>query len=597
MRVRFWGTRGSIAKPGPTAARYGGNTSCVEFRSNAGTLIMVDCGTGCHAFGQHLVAEESGPIHGHILISHTHWDHIQGMPFFEPLFAVGNRWDIYGPRGLSQGLRNTLAGQMEHTYFPITLDQFAATIEYHDLVEGTFDIDDVKVTTRYLNHPALTLGYRFEADGVSVVYCCDHEPHSIELASGDLSITGADRRHADFVAGADLVIHDAQYTAEEYPAKVGWGHSPFEYAVRVCQDAGVKKVLLTHHDPLRHDAAVDRIVEQARQRVAKAGASLEVQAAAEGQTFELTDAGTPKSKAQFPAQTALDDTATTRPVLLYLVDSQLTKQLSEAVASEGLPGKVLAHNTDLATVVLEDRPSLVLIEHDPPRIDGYVLARAIRQGENAGQIRVPLVIVTATGRQATRETGVATDWLTAPFSPSYARTRIRAWALRTACRWASAELPANEGSRLTALQNLAILDTRPEERFDRLTRIAAAAFNVPAALISLVDADRQWFKSACGLSVAETARDLSFCAHVVRAGREMIVPDTLLDDRFADNPLVVEEPRIRFYAGAPLVLDDGSCLGTLCLIDTRPRTLTERDMATLRDLRDLALEEIKRPPA
>ena len=201
-----------------------------------------------------------------MLISHTHWDHIQGIPFFAPFFGAGNVWDIYGPKGLSQSLQATLAGQMEHTYFPVTLDEFAAKLRYHDLVEGAFGIGAVGVITRYLNHPALTLGFRIEADGATVAYCCDHEPHAPALASGEAALTGMDRRYADFVAGADLVIHDTQYTASEYPAKIGWGHSPVEYAVRVCRDAGVKRLALTHYDPLRDDAAVDGILEEIQRR-------------------------------------------------------------------------------------------------------------------------------------------------------------------------------------------------------------------------------------------------------------------------------------------------------------------------------------------
>jgi phosphoribosyl 1,2-cyclic phosphodiesterase len=178
MRVQFWGTRGSIAKPGPSTARYGGNTSCIEVRSARETLVIIDCGTGGHSLGQKLMSGGAQRLRGHILISHTHWDHIQGIPFFHPLFVPGNEWDIYGPRGLGQSLREILAGQMQYTYFPVPLDQCRAKIRYHDLVEGTVDIDDIKVSTHYLNHPALTLGYRLEADGVTVVYACDHEPHS-----------------------------------------------------------------------------------------------------------------------------------------------------------------------------------------------------------------------------------------------------------------------------------------------------------------------------------------------------------------------------------------------------------------------------------
>src|SRR5262245_63630612 len=191
MHVRFFGTRGSIATPGPQTLRYGGNTSCVEVTTKSGTLIVLDMGTGAAVLGRELVARGE-PLRGHILISHTHWDHIQGIPFFAPLFVPGSEWDIYAPRDLGQSLREALAGQMQYAYFPVTLDQCGAKIRYHDLVEGTFDIDDIKVSTHYLNHPALTLGYRLEADGVAVVYACDHEPHSRMLATGQGEITGQD---------------------------------------------------------------------------------------------------------------------------------------------------------------------------------------------------------------------------------------------------------------------------------------------------------------------------------------------------------------------------------------------------------------------
>ena len=229
MQVQFWGTRGSIPKPGPTTIHYGGNTLCHEIRTARGTLVIIDCGTGLHGLGLKLLSGGGRGLAGHILISHTHWDHIQGVPFFAPFFVPGNKWDIYGPKGLNQSLRDTLAGQMQHTYFPITPDEFGASIRYHDLLEGTFEIDDIKVTTQYLNHPALTLGYRLEADGATVVYCCDHEPFSRDVAEGHREFFGLDQQHADFIEGADLLIHDAQYTAGEYPSKVGWGHSSIEF--------------------------------------------------------------------------------------------------------------------------------------------------------------------------------------------------------------------------------------------------------------------------------------------------------------------------------------------------------------------------------
>src|SRR5262245_21483439 len=176
MRIRFWGTRGSIPTPGPSTVRYGGNTSCLELRSGSGTLVVFDCGTGARLLGQALVeASEGGPVSGSLVLGHTHWDHIQGLPVFEPLFGEG-RWDVYGPRGVSEPLHQTLAGQMTYPYFPVSLHQLGAGVEYHELVEGSFEIADVVVRTQYLNHPALTLGYRVECDGAVVCYVTDHEP-------------------------------------------------------------------------------------------------------------------------------------------------------------------------------------------------------------------------------------------------------------------------------------------------------------------------------------------------------------------------------------------------------------------------------------
>jgi len=190
-----------------------------------------------------------------------------------------------------------------------------------------------------------------------------------------------------------------------------------------------------------------------------------------------------------------------------------------------------------------------------------------------------------------------TEWLIKPFTTSFARARIRAWVLRTACRWMRASIPDDEEKRVTSLRNLNILDTEPEERFDRVTRLAAALFDVPVALISLVDENRQWFKSCMGTDVKETPRDAAFCSHVVYKREPMIVADTFLDDRFADNPMVLHEPRIRFYAGYPLILDDGSCVGTLCLVDFRPRTMEGPDLERLHDLANLALQEVCRQAA
>jgi phosphoribosyl 1,2-cyclic phosphodiesterase/DNA-binding response OmpR family regulator len=438
VRVQFWGTRGSIAKPGPSTARYGGNTSCIEARSARGTLVVVDCGTGAHSLGQKLMSGGAKGLRGHILISHTHWDHIQGIPFFAPLFVPGNEWDIYGPKGLGQSLREALAGQMQYAYFPVPLDQCGANIRYHDLIEGTFDIDDIKVSTHYLNHPALTLGYRLEADGVTVVYCCDHEPHSRLLATGQGEITGQDLGHAEFVNRADLLIHDAQYTAEEYPAKVGWGHSSVEYVVNLGQFAQVKRVALTHHDPLRDDDAIDRLVTNVRARLRKKASSLDVFAAVEGQIVEIAPCpakGSERRVGAFQADMPIEPVPTELSVLLGIADTKVAAALSRTIRADSIRAKFFSDMDEARTLIAKDRPSLAILEHDPPRIDGMEMCRAIRQQENDREGQLPVVMVAALEDRAAGAAAGVTDWLIKPFADAYARTKIRAWALRAACQW------------------------------------------------------------------------------------------------------------------------------------------------------------------
>src|SRR5260370_22973724 len=226
LLLRFWGTRGSIATPGAFTARFGGNTSCAEVTTKSGRRFIFDCGTGARLLGAHLMAHEPKPISATILLTHTHWDHIQVFPFFAPLFVPGNRFLVCGPQGANSSLPDVLAGQMEYTYFPVELNQLGAAIEYRDLGEGTHDLDGVRITTRLLNHPATTLGYKLEADGVTLLYLCDHEPYwealwrtGAEPGRLESILHDGDRRHAEFMQSADVVIHDCQYTSEEYPAK------------------------------------------------------------------------------------------------------------------------------------------------------------------------------------------------------------------------------------------------------------------------------------------------------------------------------------------------------------------------------------------
>ena len=595
MRVRFFGTRGSIATPGPHTLRYGGNTSCIEVQSSAGTLVILDMGTGATVLGRELMARGE-PSRGHILISHTHWDHIQGIPFFAPLFVPGFEWDIYGPRGLHQGLRQTLAGQMQSTYFPVTLEQLGATIRYRELVEGRLRIGDIEVTCRYLNHPALTLGYRLEADGAAFVYACDHEPHSHALATGVGDFLGEDRRHAEFLAGADLVVHDAQYRASEYPQKIGWGHSTIEYAYAVARLAKVGQLALTHHDPMRDDAAIDALVNSLRPEGFRV-AGPHIFAAAEGHEVELSRrpfVAVAKSwlSAEAPPGTALAG----RSAVLAMTTPSRIAELSDLLRDDEVHAHVCAVE-DAPALAEREKPMLLLLE-DTGDDRATQACRAIRRLRDIGD-GLPIVVVMSSERHA-RADGVDdgfTDVLVEPYSPNYARARIRAWLMRAACRWVRPPEPNDEDRRLAATRSLGLWKTPPEERFDRVVRVAAAAFDVPIALIALMERDREWFKSCYGLEFREVLRDASFCGHAIFERQPLVVSDALQDERFADNPYVTGFPGVRFYAGHPLILSNGCCVGTLCILDVRPRHFDNVGISLLRDLSQFAIAELERSKA
>lgn len=598
MKVRFWGTRGSIATPGPATLRYGGNTSCVEVRTDGGALILIDCGTGAHPLGQMLM-QEMASCNGHILISHTHWDHIQGLPFFAPLFAAGNEWHIYGPRGLGQSLEEILAGQMEYAYFPVALNAFAAKVHFHEVVEGGITIGDARISTQYLNHPALTVGYRIEADGATLVYASDHEPHTADAAHGcgDCEDPG-DAAHVEFIRDADLLIHDAQYTAREYPAKAGWGHSTVEYVTDVAIAAKVRHVALYHHDPTRSDKALDALIDDARGRAAAAGAALRITGAAEGETIELRGDSAGKFAPFLPSGLVnpAGDLAEAS-VLLAGVAAADRETLTAAAEADGLPVVAEASIEQLKAAVQSGRPTLVFLG-DAVGDDPLELCRALRKVQSADGEDVPLIVVADQTRVAAEagEAAGVTDWLTRPYSLQYARSRMRAWLMRAMSRWRKAPLPANEEERLAAVHGLGLLDTAPEDRFDRHARIAAAALDMPIALVTLIDRDRQWFKSHLGFDFSETPRDIGFCSHAILADEPLVVTDALNDDRFAENPAVVGDPRVRFYAGIPLHAADGSRVGALCIVDNKPRELTAAQLRMLQDVARSVEHELAQPP-
>ena len=294
LTARFWGTRGSIAAPGPDTTVYGGNTSCVEMRSGADILVF-DAGTGIRPCGLALAKEFRGrPLTVHLFISHTHWDHIQGLPFFVPAYAPGTTLHIYGAAGQGRSLEAVLRGQMQADYFPVALGDLPSAVQVHEYHGETLQIGEANVSATYLNHPGMTLGYRVERAGRMFVYATDHEPYRSTLETGSRRAEAGkqfgrvlDAAVVAFVKGADLYIGEAQYTDEEYPAKVGWGHSSLSATVEVALQGSVKALALFHHDPMHSDEQVTAMELQARQLIAARGASIRCFAAREGEVVEI----------------------------------------------------------------------------------------------------------------------------------------------------------------------------------------------------------------------------------------------------------------------------------------------------------------------
>src|SRR5581483_3391689 len=267
MRIKFWGVRGSTPAPQPENMRYGGNTSCVELRVGD-KIYIFDCGTGFRVLGNQLRKEFEGkPIFAHVFVSHFHWDHIQGLPFFAPLYdGPDNRFAFHSSSRTST-IQRVMQEQMAPPYFPVGLRDMKARRDFYNLDEGRVQIEDIVVETKWLNHPQGCLGFRLETKDGVFVYATDNEPGSPVF----------DANVRKLAEGADVLIYDAQYLPEEYAARRrGWGHSHWREAVKVVMESGAKELVLYHHDPEHDDACIDGVLREARNHFAK------VRAAAEG---------------------------------------------------------------------------------------------------------------------------------------------------------------------------------------------------------------------------------------------------------------------------------------------------------------------------
>ncbi len=275
MQVQFWGVRGSIPSPGPDTAQFGGNTPCVEVRIEDEPLIILDAGTGIRKLGQDIVQNRSvSDIF--LFFSHTHWDHIQGLPFFTPLFLPDYTINLYGPVHYSENLEQILSKQMEYTYFPVRVKELKANISFRDLSEKeSIRVgESVIVETKRVNHPVVCLAYKVTHKGKSFAYVTDHEPYYNLFASSDdeekdngLKIAQEQTQALiDFLEGTNVVCIDAQYTPYEYETRVGWGHSSVDYAYQLCKEANVGEAILFHHEPDRTDADLQKIMNSLQDR-------------------------------------------------------------------------------------------------------------------------------------------------------------------------------------------------------------------------------------------------------------------------------------------------------------------------------------------
>ena len=293
MKIKFWGVRGSIPSPGPNTQRYGGNTTCIEVRSDENDLIILDGGTGIFPLAQQLLKEL--PLTAHIFNTHSHWDHIQGLPFFIPIFIPGNTIHLYGAFDPISGAgpERIMNIQMQYSYFPVREAEIQSRMHYltvmpHEVVK----IGTTSITPTLLSHPVVNLGYRIESNGKSIFFTGDHEPHYNIYDPGD---DGYDEYQAlideqrlaieDAIRGVDVLIADASYTLTEYPSKRGWGHGTFDSCIELAQAAGAKILYCTHHEPTRSDDDLEKVLAEALARHDCSG--MDIRLAREGDELNI----------------------------------------------------------------------------------------------------------------------------------------------------------------------------------------------------------------------------------------------------------------------------------------------------------------------
>ncbi len=284
IEMMFWGVRGTLPVPGEKSLRYGGNTSCVSLEFPNEHFFIFDAGTGIKALSDHLLSKGRTRFEAKIFISHPHWDHINALPFFVPLYMRGNEFEIYGATHGDVTMQELISNQMDDIYFPVTIREFGAHVTFRDLREETILIDGIKVSTKLLSHPGYCLGYRIEYGGRSISYITDNE---LYLETDPSYNPQYENDLARFVRGTDYLITDTTYTYEEYEKKVGWGHSCVDKAVALAHEASVKNLCLFHHDPDQTDKAIDAKFEVTCRLLDELGSATKCLAPSEGTLFKV----------------------------------------------------------------------------------------------------------------------------------------------------------------------------------------------------------------------------------------------------------------------------------------------------------------------
>lgn len=288
MKIKFWGVRGSIPSPGPNTQRYGGNTTCIEVRTDDNDLIILDGGTGIFPLAQQLLKEL--PVTAHIFNTHSHWDHIQGLPFFIPIFIPGNKLHLYGAFDPISGAgpERIMNIQMQYSYFPVREAEIQSRMHYVTVMPHEVTrIGNTSIIPTLLSHPVINFGYRIECNGKAVFFTGDHEPYyniyepeDEGYADYQALIEEQSQNVINAIKGADILIADSSYTIAEYPSKKGWGHGTFDSCIELALAAGVKILYCTHHEPTRNDEDLEKVFAEAQARHAHKG--LDIRLAREG---------------------------------------------------------------------------------------------------------------------------------------------------------------------------------------------------------------------------------------------------------------------------------------------------------------------------